>query len=96
MDCATIKPGTSCVFMTKNGCNFNGGSCYTIVEACEGCARIIELPTGKYCSSTPDPSVKWGRGVCNLATHVKAGEAVDDTKKINPLKASKRAAAGAR
>ena len=39
-----------------------------------------------------DPGSKWMFGNCNLATHVeRKGEKV---QKINPLKASKKAAAG--
>jgi len=77
--------------MGRAGCTFNGGSCYPVVEACEGCSRIIEANGGLYCQVAPDPRVKWRMGTCNLATHVK-----DQVKavgsKLNPLKASKRAA----
>ena len=91
MNCVTVKEGVECVFMTKQGCGFNGGSCHQIVEECQGCDRAKEFPNGTYCISVPDPSVKWRRGNCNLATHVKAA-AVAKGPKINPLKASKRAA----
>ena len=79
--------------MAKNGCNYNGGSCYTIVENCAGCARITEYSAGKYCSSYPQPELKWTSGKCNFATHIKA-EALKEDKKVNALKASKRKAAG--
>jgi hypothetical protein len=90
MDCVTLKPKTNCVFMTKKGCSFNGGGCHKILEQCNGCDRASQFETGWYCSACPDPSVKWKIGKCNLATHVKA-EAVASAK-VNPLKASKRAA----
>ncbi|MDQ7837723.1 MAG: PxxKW family cysteine-rich protein [Thermodesulfobacteriota bacterium] len=93
MDCTTLKPGISCVFMSKKGCSFNGGACHQVIDKCEGCNRIIEFPTGKYCSSYPDPASKWKKGNCNLATHLKT-EAPKAAAKINPLKASKRGAAG--
>jgi len=56
MQCQTIKPGFECMFMKKTGCSYNGGQCYPIVENCEGCARVTEFPTGKYCSSFPYPA----------------------------------------
>jgi len=75
--------------MSKRGCQFNGGSCQPIVDQCDGCQRIIEIPTGKYCMSFPDPSVKWKTGVCNMATHVQINNKTENNK-VNPLKASKR------
>ncbi len=92
MVCTSIKPGVECLFMTKNGCQYNGGACHQIIEQCEGCQKVREFPSGKYCISFPDPAIKWRTGVCNMATHVKGtnGKALAD--KINPLKASKRGA----
>lgn len=93
MNCQTVKAGTDCFFMTKKGCNFNGGSCYPIVSSCEGCSRIQEYPTGKYCSAYPQPELKWKTGACNFATHV-AIAVPKEEKKVNALKASKRKATG--
>lgn len=91
MNCQTTKEGVECVFMTKKGCDFNGGICHMIVPQCEGCEHAREFKTGMFCVSVPDPQIKWRRGVCNLATHIK-----DDIKgkktMLNPLKASKRRA----
>jgi len=89
LHCETVKAGLECVFMTKSGCGFNGGSCHEIVENCEGCDRILDLPSGKYCRTYPDPALKWKNGRCNFATHVKTGSGKTSVK-INPLKASKR------
>lgn len=89
MDCTTVKPGVECVFMTKNGCSFNGGNCHKTVKECDGCGRTTEFLSGWYCTACPDPSLKWKNGKCNLATHVKS-TAKTETSKINPLKASKR------
>ena len=89
MDCATVKSGVECVFMTKKGCSFNGGICHPAVEACDGCNRTIQYSEAWYCTSCPDPSIKWKNGRCNLATHVK-GEIKTEKIKLNPLKASKR------
>jgi len=90
MVCETVKKGFECFFMTKNGCQFNSGACYPIVEQCEGCQKIQELPTGKYCSVFPDPSAKWRLCQCNMATHLKGNGNKGENKRINPLKASKR------
>ncbi len=92
MICETIKKGFECFFMTKKGCKFNGGTCHPIVEQCEGCQRIKEFPTGKYCLVFPDPSAKWRLGPCNMATHLQGNGNKNGSKRINPLKASKRRA----
>ncbi len=92
MQCNTTRPGTECLFMGKNGCTFIGGTCFEVVEQCEGCARIITLDTGRFCAVYPHPAMKWRRGLCNFATHVKKEIEKDASgKKINPLKAAKRA-----
>jgi hypothetical protein len=74
--------------MSAQGCSFNGGSCHTVVEQCEGCAQIKEYGSGQYCLTYGNPAAKWNLGRCNFATHLK--DAKKDDKKINPLKASKR------
>jgi len=90
MICTTIKEGTECPFMSANGCSYNGGICQQVVEQCQGCNRGSEFSSGWYCTSCPEPSVKWKNGNCNLASHVSS--ATNTTKvKVNPLKASKRA-----
>ena len=88
MICASIKEGVECFFMSKEGCQFNGGSCHPIVEQCEGCQKAQEFPSGVYCISFPEPAVKWRLGTCNMATHIKAE--VKKGVKVNPIKASKR------
>ena len=93
MECQTVKAGTDCFFMTKKGCNYNGGTCYTVVENCEGCERISEFSSGKYCTSYPQPESKWRTGNCNFATHIEK-ETKKGDKKLNALKASKRKASG--
>jgi len=93
MICQTVKEGTECFFMTKQGCSINGGTCHTIVESCEGCDRIREYPSGRYCTSYPRPESKWRNGGCNFATHVEH-EPQKEEKKLNALKASKRKASG--
>ena len=91
MVCSSIKEGQDCFFMTKKGCEFNGGSCHIIVEECEGCHKVAEYPAGKYCMVFPDPAAKWHLGNCNMATHLKA-TVKKGNGKVNPLKASKRLA----
>lgn len=90
MICLTIKPGMDCIFMRKTGCSHTGGRCEAIVEQCEGCARIVEVESGRYCKTYATPASKWLMGKCPSATHVKL-EIKETTQKINPLKASKRA-----
>lgn len=89
MICTTVRNGDECVFMTAQGCSYNGGSCLAVIEKCEGCKRIKEYETGRYCIAYPDPAVKWKNGNCNLATHI-VGEKVQTKTKLNPIKASKR------
>jgi hypothetical protein len=89
--CQTIKTGVECAFMTKSGCGFLGGTCQAIVEQCEGCGKVLEHSTGKYCMIYPNPSGKWSVGGCPQATHKKVVKE-ESTQKVNPLKASKRSA----
>jgi len=89
MECATIKKGIECSFMTTKGCSYRSGICQQIVEQCNGCNRPAEYAEGWFCTACPEPSAKWRNGNCNLASHVsKAAEAAQ--AKVNPLKASKR------
>ena len=89
MVCNTIRPGVECPFMKASGCSYNGGVCHQIVEQCQGCNRTVEFSTGWYCTACPEPSSKWQRGNCNMASHVSMAVA-DNKQKINPIKASKR------
>jgi len=91
MQCVTLKNGVECAFMTRKGCNFNGGHCHEVVESCQGCSRTVTSSHGTFCSVTPQPATKWARGNCNFATHIERKPA-EQTLKVNPLKASKRAA----
>ncbi len=79
--------------MKKTGCGYNGGKCYTVVAECDGCARIEEYLTGKFCSVYAEPVMKWKNGSCNFATHVRK-ETAAPKKALNALKASKRKATG--
>ncbi len=90
MVCTTIRKGVECLFMTAKGCSYTDGICYEIVEKCDGCNRSVEFPSGWFCTASPEPSMKWKSGNCNLASHI-ASAASAKTAKINPLKASKRA-----
>jgi len=64
-----------------------------IVEQCVGCAHIRALGADYYCKTWAEPEEKWGLGICNFATHAKV-QSVEAAKRINPLKASKRAMSG--
>lgn len=87
MICNTVKSGFDCVFMTKKGCSYV--SCKVVVEQCEGCGKVFEYESGKYCKVYPDPQGKWMSGGCPTATHIKLE--IKEAQKINPLKASKKA-----
>ncbi len=92
MQCSTVRKGSECGFMTNKGCNFNGGQCLPILDKCEGCSRTVKIEEAVFCSVAPNPAAKWARGACNFATHLEK-KPVEEQQKVNPLKASKRAAA---
>ena len=92
MQCVTMKNGFECSFMTRKGCNFNGGHCHAVVDSCDGCSRTKSFESGTYCTVAPHPAIKWNAGSCNFATHLNR-KAEEKSQKVNPLKASKRAAA---
>lgn len=94
MICSVIKLGQECAFMTNKGCSYNGGKCYPVVERCKGCGRVGVFPAGEFCLACPDPSLKWTSRDCNLATHIVKEKSGEPLKMLNPLKASKRKAAG--
>ena len=77
---------------TANGLEINGIVLEPVVENCQGCDRTKVIEGQTYCSSYAKPSAKWRHGGCNFATHVKATLDKEGHVKINPLKASKRAA----
>jgi hypothetical protein len=80
---------------TEAGLTVNGMALEPVVEKCEGCDRIVAHESGtRYCTTYPKPAAKWNMGVCNFATHMKATVDTQGKVKVNPLKASKRAARG--
>ena len=91
MICTTVRNGKACPFMTAEGCSYNGGICHEVVEQCDGCNRSVQFESGWYCGTFPEPAMKWRNGDCNFASHV-AKKAEAKSNKVNPLKASKRAA----
>ncbi len=77
---------------SAEGVSVNGFILSPCVEQCSGCDRVRSFGEKTFCSSYPDPAYKWNGGNCNFATHIK-NEAVAKAK-VNPIKASKRAAKG--
>ncbi len=77
---------------TAEGVAVNGFVISPCVEQCNGCERVRAFDDQQFCSSYPEPASKWIGGKCNFATHVK--EETSGKAKVNPLKASKRAAKG--
>ena len=71
---------------------YASGEFQSIVEKCEGCERVVEVESTRYCRTYAEPAAKWKLGLCNFATHVKS-EVTAAKIRINPLKASKRASA---
>ncbi len=80
--------------MTAEGLSFKGLIMNPVVENCTGCERIVAFEDKSYCPTYAQPEKKWVRGICNFATHVKATVDKEGKTKVNPLKASKRAARG--
>ncbi len=64
-----------------------------VVAQCEGCKRTETVGSEVRCLVFLNPVYKWSVGACNMATHVQS-EVVQSAKKLNPLKASKKAARG--
>ena len=77
---------------TAEGVTLNGFVLTPAIDKCDGCDRLREFEGEKFCGSYPNPAVKWATGRCNFATHLKIEAAA--AVKVNPLKASKRAAKG--
>jgi len=80
--------------MTAEGLSFKGFILSPVVENCTGCERVTTFEDQSYCPAYAVPATKWTRGICNFATHVKATVDKEGKTKVNPLKASKRAARG--
>lgn len=90
--CSTVKAGRACVFMRKSGCGYNGGQCHPVVDDCQTCGNVETFPHGNFCRVYAEPSLKWSPGPCNMSTNGNGKEEKDAVqKKVNPLKASKRA-----
>lgn len=89
MLCTSVRDKKNCVFMSKQGCSYNGGTCLPIVEQCEGCLKVETFETGKYCMVSAEPSLKWKNGDCNFSTMTKVVFATTK-QKVNPIKESKR------
>lgn len=81
------------IAVAKLPLTLTGNPAHKIVDQCVGCAHVQEIGESKYCRAFADPAAKWMFGTCNLGTHVvrKLG---GEVKKVNPLKASKKAMKG--
>jgi hypothetical protein len=66
-----------------------------IIDKCEGCSRVLTGPEPgpSVCRAFLVPASKWRSGNCPMATHLRK-DLVEDKKRMDPLKASKRKAAG--
>ena len=88
---SNVFPGAT---QTPHGRTFNGARVQPAIDKCEGCGRVRDFEGAQYCSSYPMPASKWTMGNCNFSTHTRVMQAAQG--KVNPLKASKRAAKGKR
>ncbi|MDR0826363.1 MAG: PxxKW family cysteine-rich protein [Desulfovibrio sp.] len=79
--------------VTPEGMLYNGVIFQPIIDKCDGCGRVRDFAEARYCSSYPMPQAKWSMGTCNFSTHTRV-TATGAQAKVNPLKASKRAAKG--
>ncbi len=77
---------------TEKGVELNGFVLQDVVEQCGECEHIRTFDERRFCSSYANPARKWAGGRCNFATHIKIE--ASKSAKVNPLKASKRAAKG--
>ena len=77
---------------TPEGMKYNGALFQPVIDKCEGCGRIRDFEGAQYCSSYAAPASKWTMGACNFSTHTRVAQSAQG--KVNPLKASKRAAKG--
>ncbi|MDW7773984.1 MAG: PxxKW family cysteine-rich protein [Desulfobulbaceae bacterium] len=69
---------------------YKEGSFQPVIDECNGCERIVEVESEKYCKIYLYPAAKWHLGICNFATHAKPEINLVKVR-VNPLKASKRA-----
>ncbi len=65
--------------------------CFPVVEKCEGCSNIAEVEGANYCNVYAKPDAMWTTDDCLGATHVDRKIVSVTDKKVNPLKASKKA-----
>jgi hypothetical protein len=91
MVCDTIRKGKNCLFMKKS-CTFPTGKCYPIAEKCGACKNTELFDDVIYCKVYMDPGAIWTTS-CGRST-VMAKPIIEEQKKINPLKASKKASGG--
>ena len=80
---------------TNEAVKYSSGSFQPVTEQCEGCDRIVEEDTTRYCKTYLNPAAKWRLGMCNFATHDKPEIKIVKVR-INPLKAAKRASSSRR
>jgi len=80
---------------TSETVELSAGPFQPVIEQCEGCDRIVEQNTIRYCKTYVNPTAKWRLGMCNFATHAKPEIKIVKVR-INPLKAAKRASSSRR
>lgn len=89
--CQIVRKGIRCQFAKRDGkCDYTGGRCYPVVINCAECKNVETYNNEIYCKIYMSPDAKWYSDGCPMNTNKK--NVVKEIQKINPLKASKRAA----
>jgi len=103
--CKSERPGKLCKFWMKNKkypdgvCTFNDNHCSKIVDRCGGCKYIEKTDIGDWCLVYMNPSIVWEYSSLNVGCPMYVNpeeiqKKIEEEKKINPLKVSKRAKKG--
>lgn len=89
--CITVRMNRFCPFMGAKQCTFTDGHCNPVVDKCEGCKNTETYNESLYCKTYMNPESMWLAGRCPMCT-VQLEKVKVVEQKINPLKASKKAA----
>lgn len=90
MICTTVKNGKFCNLMGKDKCTLPGGQCLPVIDRCGNCGNIDD---NRYCRIFVLPVKNWLLG-SGCHKHTERKIVVEDVKKVNSIKASKRSVKG--
>ena len=49
---------------TSEPVKYSAGAFLPVIEQCDGCDRIVEENSSKFCKSYMNPEAKWRLGIC--------------------------------